>query len=429
MPKPVFLEYFPPWYQLGDPDYFFHAVIYGFVALATIWLLEYICELILFSTAQGILLSDAAAHIALNNSNWLDIARWVWSMDKNSRLCLRAFMALIFRCVLVGIDLGILMQAVPHDIYIYENMVGGTELSFSSNASTVPPLGTKILLPLCKADMIWYKGFEATASRTICLVQVPNKSFIPANNNSVATFYFKSSNGMLKIRSSRLHNQYAIRHFMRLDGGQTGKKEFDLIASGRDMLELAPRAALFAATLRLPNNWGCVPRRTSNITAILKCTKAPPGDLTFKFHSLVILGLYGRVGTVKIDPKGTVYYNLIEKPGQILNTDGLGPRVGSITRPRLCIFPALILLLCIAVISLVMRIFTGSQDFAWKLWLFLSLSAGMSNKTTPFNTQCTEIDVMTGVTWRHEIVQGPFDSPQSNIEKRSRLHSDISENA
>ncbi len=68
------LEYFSPWYQRGDPDHFVYAVLYGFIALATIWLLEYICELILFSTAKGILLSDAAAHIALNNSNWLDIA-------------------------------------------------------------------------------------------------------------------------------------------------------------------------------------------------------------------------------------------------------------------------------------------------------------------------------------------------------------------
>ena len=396
------LEYFPPWYQHGDPDDFVTAVMYGVVALATIWLLEYICELILFSTAKGILLSDAAAHIALNNSNWLDIARWVWCMDRNTRLCRRAFMALVFRFVLVGIDLGILMQAVPQEINVYENMVGGTELSFSPNATFVPVPGSKVLLPLCKADLIWYKSFEATASRTICVVQVTNKSFNSEDNSSAATFYFKSSNGMLEIRSTRLHNLYAIRHFMRLDGGQNNDVPYILIASGRDMVELAPRAAQFSAEIQLTKGWGCVSRRTSNVTAVLNCSTTPPGDLTFKFHSLVILQLYARVGTAKINPKGTVYFDLGKKPGKTLETNGLGPRLGTITRPRLCIFPALILLISIGGVALVLRVFTGPQDFAWKLWIFLSLSAGMSNKNIPLSTMCTEIDVMNGVIWRGE---------------------------
>ncbi len=75
MTAPNVLEDSPPWYQHGDPGVFGYALMYIVVALATIWLLEYIRELILFSTEKGTLLSDAAAHIALNNSNWLDIVR------------------------------------------------------------------------------------------------------------------------------------------------------------------------------------------------------------------------------------------------------------------------------------------------------------------------------------------------------------------
>ncbi len=405
MTKTNVIEYFPPWYQYGDPDEFVFAVLYGFIALATIWLLEYICELVLFSTAKGIILSDVAAHIALNNSNWVDIARWAWRMEKNSRLCHRAFMALIFRCVLVGIDLGILMQAVPHDINIYENMVGGTELSLSPNAVIAPNPGLRILVPSCKPDLISYRGFDTTAARSICLVQVPNESFISANNDSGATFHFKSSNGMLGIQSTRLHNQYAIRHFMQIDGGQKGEERYVVISSGRHMLEFAPRAAQIAAELQLPKDWGCVQRRTSNITAVLNCTTAPLGDLTFPFHSSVILELYSRIGTVMIDPRRTVYSKLIGSLGKPYDSRGLGPRLGTITRPTLCIFPGLILLFCIGAISFVMRIFTRSQDFAWKLWLFLSLCAGMSNKNTPLNTKCEEIEVKTGVIWRGEILQ------------------------
>ncbi len=421
------LEYFPPWYQHGDPDEFGYAVLYGFVALATIWLLEYVCELILFSTADGILLSDAAAHIALNNSNWVDIAQWVWNMDKHSRLCRRAFMALVFRCLLVGIDLGILMQAVPRDIYVYENMVGGTELSFSPSAVRDYTAESKVHFPLCKADLVRYKGFKPTAQGMICLVQVAGKPFNFENNSAVATFHFKSTNGMLEIRSTRLHNQHAIRHIMRLTGGQTGDDADLLLVSDRDILELAPQAALITAELPPVNGWDCKPQRISNVTAVLNCTAAPREDLTFKFHRPVILELYGRVGTVKVNPKGTIYSDLGGKPEDPLETNGLGPRLGIITRPRLCIFPAIILLLSIGVLALAMRALIGSQDFVWKLWLFLSLNAGMTSTNTPLSTNCAEIDVENWIMWRGEIVRRTFNFPQLKIVERPRLYPDVSE--
>ncbi len=103
----------------------------------------------------------------------------------------------------------------------------------------------------------------------------------------------------------------------------------------------------------------------------------------------MVLELYGRVGTVKMDAKGTVYTDVGGNP---LETNGLGPWLGTVASPRLCIFPALILLLCIAVIAFALRVITGSHDFAWKVWLFLSLSASISNKSTLLNTKCAEID-------------------------------------
>ncbi len=431
------LEYFPPWYQHGDPDEFGYAVLYGFVALATIWLLEHICELVLFSTAKGILLSDAAAHIALNNSNWLDVARWVLKMRKNSRLCRRAFIALVFRCALVAVDVGIILQAIPHDVVVYENMVGGTELSLSPNAERahIPELRNAFLS--CKPDLFRYEGFDATTSRTICLVNVPSRPSNLDGNSTVATFYFAFSKGMLRIRSNRLYNRYLIRHSMRIVGGQTGSDTDLLVSSDRDTLELAPQAALIASEIPLVQGWGCVSQRTSDVSAIMNCTTAPPGDLTSQIHDWMILGLFDRIGTVKVNPKGTVYSipgrestkdaSGVTKPAKLLETKGLGPRLGTLRRPRLCIFPALILLFCIGVVSLVVRFFTGSQDFAWKLWLFLSISAGMSNTNTPFSTRCTEIDVRNGAMWSSDFFRRRFDGQELDIEERPRLHSDVPE--
>ena len=192
-------------------------------------------------------------------------------------------------------------------------MVVGTELSFSPNAVRDYTPESKIRLTLCKADSIRYKEFKPRALGIIRLVQVSGKPFKFENNSAVATFYFKSTNGMLEIRSTRLHHQQAIRHLMRITGGQIGHDADLLIASDGDVLELVPRSALITAELPPINGWGCKPRRLSYLTAVLNCTAALREDLTFQFHKSVILKLYGCVGTVKVDPKAKVYSNLKRK--------------------------------------------------------------------------------------------------------------------
>ncbi len=90
-------------------------------------------------------------------------------------------------------------------------------------------------------------------------------------------------------------------------------------------------------------------------------------------------------------------------------------------------FSALILLLRVGIVSVIVWFFMGSQDFAWKLWLFLSHSASMSNRSTPFSTKCTEIDVTNGVMWKGDLVQRTFDGQDLDIEERPQLHSDVPE--
>lgn len=72
MSLPV-LRYEPRWYHWGDPDSVLLALAYGALALGTIFLVEYISAALLFSKANGILISDAAALIAFNNSSWVDV--------------------------------------------------------------------------------------------------------------------------------------------------------------------------------------------------------------------------------------------------------------------------------------------------------------------------------------------------------------------
>ena len=437
------LTYTPPWHLHGDPDELLYSILYGVVALATIWLLEHICELVLFSSTNGILLSDAAAHLALNNSNWWDIVKWVFQTRRKSRLCRRAFLALCCRCLLVAVDVGILLQAVPSNINVYENEVGSTELSFAPNSSRIlnsnPTLDSAGIS--CKPDVIRYGGFTPTATRTICMISIPNRS-MPVTNTSITTFYFLSVSSRLRILSSRLADRYLFQHSTRLIGGQDGNEEDLVIRADRDIAELAPQAAMVTSEIEHIAGWNCTPKRTSEISAILNCSNSPSYGIAANLHSLVILNLFDRVGTVKMKPNGTSYLvqgrkgerNLTTDeslPAKPLETHGLGPRIGIIRRPKLCIFPATILLGALGLVAILLRLFMGSHDFAWKLWLFLAISAGVNDVNTLFDTKCSEIRLFTRIGCHsddgHDFVRRTFNGLELDIEERPTHLSDIPE--
>lgn len=52
------------------------ALAYGGLSLTTIFVFEYIFSYLLFSDADGISLSDAAAYITFSNSSWIEIVKW-----------------------------------------------------------------------------------------------------------------------------------------------------------------------------------------------------------------------------------------------------------------------------------------------------------------------------------------------------------------
>lgn len=128
------LNYKPKWYHLGDPDNIPLALAYGALALSKIFLVEYILAGVLFSNADGVLISDAAAHIAFSNSSWLEVCRWVLlarpGKKAERRVCKRAVIALLLRVVVLLIDLAILGLSLPHPIVVYEENVGSSIMAF-----------------------------------------------------------------------------------------------------------------------------------------------------------------------------------------------------------------------------------------------------------------------------------------------------------
>lgn len=123
------LQYAPSWYHLSDPDYVFGAFFYGSLLLATISLVEYIFTGVLFSKANGVIISDAAAHVAFNNSSWFEVFCWIFmkrpprSTCSERRVCKRAALALFLRIGVLVFDLVILGLSLPHEIEVYDEEV------------------------------------------------------------------------------------------------------------------------------------------------------------------------------------------------------------------------------------------------------------------------------------------------------------------
>jgi len=92
------LNYLPRWYHLGDADEAWVGLVYGTLALGTIFLIEYIFSSLLFSNTNGISISDAAAHLTFGNSSWLDIGKWLFPLtrEREKKICKRAIFAIFF---------------------------------------------------------------------------------------------------------------------------------------------------------------------------------------------------------------------------------------------------------------------------------------------------------------------------------------------
>lgn len=94
------INYHPPWYLIGDPEQPRMALLYGFIAIATIWQVESISETLLFQKKESIDSSDIRALISYYASNWSDVLIWLVRKPENSRISKTACFGLLLRIVI-----------------------------------------------------------------------------------------------------------------------------------------------------------------------------------------------------------------------------------------------------------------------------------------------------------------------------------------
>ena len=352
------LDYHPRWYHLGDPDNFWVAIAYGFLTLATIWVLEHIVQLTLFSAAEGICFSDISAMVTYSSCRISQILQWLYS--RKGHHCSRAVCGIILRLSITIIDLGIIYLSIPQVIPVRESDLLATQLSLKSNASVIKVPISETVRTGCKDDAIRYEGFTGSASRHLCMTALPHRlehleKF--ANQSNALNYVFMKHLSALKLYL--VHDEILYSYFLKLSVGSGENTKPLLIQLPDNIISQAVNAFRL-----IPNSSLCY-FNTTKTGASVSCP-----DIRVKIDESVFDSapptLFSKLGTEKSPPNASKVDNF--------NQDiKLYPVIGFISRPRLSIAPAVLLLSVLLAICGLLKKGHVEQDLKNKLWTYFRI--------------------------------------------------------
>jgi len=371
---------------MGDPDKVPIAFAYGALALGTIYLVEYIFAGILFSSVDGVLVSDAAAHIAFNNSSWIQVVGWLIfkrpGRTPNRRICKRALFALFLRAVVLLIDLAILGLSVPHSIPVYEQDVGSSVMSFSGiRTNPGSNISWAVRNSPCKPDNIRYVGFDPSVTRHICLLRCKRELLknvstlfkdLDLIRDDVYLLGMSKDNTTFNIRYVNEQKDYIYSHIMRLrnDTQYLLPPHVGIVDEVSDSL-----------MKRHPGRCRIV-LKPALVGKAVKCRKVTRRTNTPFKGDNTLYRLFVEVMNTRPLGAGMVWPKYKEFLFGPAFTNGV--QVGTIDRPRVCIIPALILFLSCFFVAGILKLTKVRQELAFKQWAYISRSNGSVDMENPF---------------------------------------------
>lgn len=374
------LEFHPKWYHLGDPDYPIFAILYGAIAISTIYLLEYVSGRLLYSTAKGILLSDAAAQITYSSGSFIEFIKWFANQPnpRQKRLCRRALLGIFLRYLILCADVGILYLSIPRDIDVHEYDVGSTQLSYN-----VPGVNSELdQLISCKVDRIQYSGFTPKVARQICVSGRSGSYAFPAETSLVNMYVFGQAEGVeaLAVGVSKTQSFFSLTHSMRIVQDNEEVSAAPWQSSQKILLPIPDNFVQQAANAFLNHEFYSklcspgIPVRNANFSGVgILCQDNP------RFQNLTIdntlVSFLMSVGTEKVNSGN--------------------PRVvGSMKRPRVCIIPAVLMLVGLISIAGLITLIRGTQDLAFKQWSYACRTAQLENDQNPLFCDDIELQLL-----------------------------------
>lgn len=379
------LAYRAPWYYRGDPDDLFIGLLYGIVAIATIFCVECISEKVLFFKSEGIVSSDIAARISYSNSTWFDVGRWLFQRSNNP-FCKRPILALIHRLFVVLVDILIIFLSLSRSIDVTERDTGITGLSFQTKRHT------DITTP-CLRDNIEYEGFMPKAVREVCLTTVWMSQFTVNNiyglsqslqrrEKNVVIIAIDEGSDRLYVGDVRSNTLHSIALFMRMSG------------NNRMTINFGPRNATVDEAVEILLRYNCtkiaMPRLAKSIENELRKSSAVDCNVLYQGGADSILRPHELLFSHTATHKEAVPLIFKRQTSDYIPITG-EQIVGTINRPRLCIFPSLILLASLGFIALVLNLRNDTEDVIYKLWVFVSQKADKDIPCNPLRSESVEL--------------------------------------
>lgn len=255
---------------------------------------------------------------------------------------------------------------------------------------------------MCNTDKIPMDGFQVSASRLVCLETngLYNTTELaafsrdlhalaerqlgvdlgPRKSHEVYFVYHTDQLHQLSFISVRTMLLYTMVHsLLYRNYSDTAPGVVALYPLPDDIVLQASEMVLNAPMLRdmcKPT----VPLRKQNKSVIIVCSET--SEYKVRGPSMLPLALFNIVLTRKVNSSGKKYLGRATPngAGEFKSTNA---QLGTVNRPRLCIYPGLILLLILVLLSVFSRIWFSSRNITLELWQNKSNSPDISDTSNP----------------------------------------------
>ena len=401
--KEFALDYHPTWDNVGDADNFLIAIAYGIIAMGTIWTIERLFDRLLFSAGLDLSVAEASSLVVLKGCSWVDIVQWLRTKKREKKLLhisrretanlnKKALASMLFRFLIVILDICVIFASLPRSITLKESDVGSSQLNFLQQGQKlirVREIGTREdSLSPCLRDRTIYKGFVASAVRQVCWRR---KGLIVRSRDSrrgTFTFVHNRSTQTLRLVSFMERRVYEISHNVQFAALFNASAPLSL------RLPLPGDIAVQAAETIFRN------QKYSSCKKKFK-VRAKRDMVSFKCDEKSKTG--ARIGSYAMLQELLLVAAFTRKaPGSLNKKSISGAQVygdfivGTANRPLICIFPSLIILAILIFCDVILRLVCGKERILVNLFQLLAEELDLdspanplyiTDKVLPFNTE------------------------------------------
>ena len=399
------LSYNPPWFRIGDSDNVYFALLYGIIAMATVWILEEIVGDTLSSGQQHITMTEVATFMTFKELKWSQLLKGFRPRTGNaessttpqtglseqrspSRFAKFGVFIRLFVCV---VEILVVFFAVTTSSKVRNYQVGYSQLTFQSSGVKIEPFrgGEWVRASVCLSDNLKYSGFNPTAFPLTCSKNATKSRLSPC---AFRVICYKHAN-FFRIQSGR-QRSWKFGHILQKQNGSSvllpaafENDEADEVFALKKTLEedFSSRKGtkhICKISFTKRKAWSTFSEENRKKPApdpklIFQGSCEQPAPSVEEIFAL----LTGKLRTRKVNADSrSRSAELMDRAYLFLRTTV----IGSSSRPKWCIIPAIIVVILLYVLRLVQMFIFKGESVEEKIFKYLKLIAGMNQDLSPF---------------------------------------------